>query len=186
VRRTVPPSAELEEQIDRLLAVGVGENPRESLSELGEARRPVDHPARSRRSSPRGWAGRAMSAGRTISAGCATAFARAGCRPPRASSRRSCHRSERRPSRSCPSSFPVAPSCSGRAAAGDGDRLGSRKFVPAPSRVPGGRGRAAGTSMRRLPSNRTRRANLHATIVCRASLVGGDARVPTLVGVVPA
>jgi len=27
------PSAEIEEQIDRLLAVGVGEHPRESLSE---------------------------------------------------------------------------------------------------------------------------------------------------------
>jgi putative transposase len=34
VRRTVPPSAEIEGQIDRLLAVGVGENPRETLSEL--------------------------------------------------------------------------------------------------------------------------------------------------------
>ena len=34
MRRTVPPSAEIEAQIDRLLAVGVGENPRESLSEL--------------------------------------------------------------------------------------------------------------------------------------------------------
>src|SRR4249919_3170443 len=34
VRRTVPPSAEIEEQVDRLLAVGVGESPRESLSEL--------------------------------------------------------------------------------------------------------------------------------------------------------
>jgi transposase-like protein len=34
VRRTVPPSAEIEERIDGLLAVGVGENPRESLSEL--------------------------------------------------------------------------------------------------------------------------------------------------------
>jgi putative transposase len=34
VRRTVPPSAEIEEQIERLLAVGVGENPRKSLSEL--------------------------------------------------------------------------------------------------------------------------------------------------------
>jgi putative transposase len=34
VRRTVPPSAEIEERIDRLLAVGVGENPRGSLSEL--------------------------------------------------------------------------------------------------------------------------------------------------------
>ena len=34
MRRTVPPSAEIEGQIDRLLSVGVGENPRESLSEL--------------------------------------------------------------------------------------------------------------------------------------------------------
>src|SRR5215212_2585507 len=34
VRRTVPPSAEIEAQIDRLLVVGVGENPRESLAEL--------------------------------------------------------------------------------------------------------------------------------------------------------
>jgi putative transposase len=34
VRRRVPPSAEIEEQIDRLLAVGVGESPREALSEL--------------------------------------------------------------------------------------------------------------------------------------------------------
>ncbi len=34
VRRTVPPSAEIEARIDALLAVGVGENPRESLSEL--------------------------------------------------------------------------------------------------------------------------------------------------------
>ena len=36
VRRTVPPSAEIEEQIDALLAVGVGENPRKSLSELAK------------------------------------------------------------------------------------------------------------------------------------------------------
>src|SRR5881398_3394834 len=36
VRRTVPPSAEIEDQIDRLLSVGVGENPRESLSELAK------------------------------------------------------------------------------------------------------------------------------------------------------
>jgi hypothetical protein len=34
VRRAVSPSAEIEERIDELLAVGVGENPRESLSEL--------------------------------------------------------------------------------------------------------------------------------------------------------
>jgi putative transposase len=36
VRRTVPPSAEIEAQIDRLLAVGVGENPREALTELAK------------------------------------------------------------------------------------------------------------------------------------------------------
>jgi putative transposase len=36
VRRTVPRWAEIEEQIDRLLAVGVGENARESLSELAK------------------------------------------------------------------------------------------------------------------------------------------------------
>ena len=36
MRRTVAPSAEIEEQIERLLAVGVGENPRESLSELAK------------------------------------------------------------------------------------------------------------------------------------------------------
>ncbi len=36
MRCTVPPSAEIEEQIDWLLAVGVGENPRESLSELAK------------------------------------------------------------------------------------------------------------------------------------------------------
>src|SRR4051812_3610044 len=36
VRRTVPPSAEIEAQIDRLLAVGVGESPREALTELAK------------------------------------------------------------------------------------------------------------------------------------------------------
>jgi hypothetical protein len=36
VRRTVPPSAEIEAQIDQLLAVGVGENPREALSALAK------------------------------------------------------------------------------------------------------------------------------------------------------
>jgi putative transposase len=33
-RRTVPPSAEIEAQIDQLLAIGVGDNPRQWLSEL--------------------------------------------------------------------------------------------------------------------------------------------------------
>jgi putative transposase len=36
VRRTVPPSAEIEAQIDQLLDVGVGDSPRESLSELAK------------------------------------------------------------------------------------------------------------------------------------------------------
>src|SRR5215210_6846493 len=36
VRRTVPPSAEIEQQIDALLAVGVAESPREALSELAK------------------------------------------------------------------------------------------------------------------------------------------------------
>jgi putative transposase len=36
VRRTVPPSVEIEGRIDGLLAVGVGEDPRESLSELAK------------------------------------------------------------------------------------------------------------------------------------------------------
>ena len=36
MKRTLPPSAEIEDQIDQLLAVGVGENPRESLSELAK------------------------------------------------------------------------------------------------------------------------------------------------------
>ena len=34
MRRTAPPSAEIEARIEQLLAVGVGDNPRESLSEL--------------------------------------------------------------------------------------------------------------------------------------------------------
>lgn len=36
MRRTVPPSAEIEAQIDELLAVGVGEDPRQSLSALAK------------------------------------------------------------------------------------------------------------------------------------------------------
>jgi transposase-like protein len=36
VKKTLPPSAEIEAQIDQVLAVGVGENPRESLSELAK------------------------------------------------------------------------------------------------------------------------------------------------------
>jgi hypothetical protein len=49
MRRTVPPSAEIEEQIERLLVVGVGENPRESLSEFARLAAAADHPAGRRR-----------------------------------------------------------------------------------------------------------------------------------------
>ena len=36
MRRTVPPSAEIEARIEQMLSVGVGENPRETLSELAK------------------------------------------------------------------------------------------------------------------------------------------------------
>ena len=36
MRRTVPPSAEIEARIDQMLSVGVGESPRETLSELAK------------------------------------------------------------------------------------------------------------------------------------------------------
>ena len=111
MRRTVPPSAEIEAQIDQLLAVGVGENPRESLSELARlgARLIIQRAVEDEFDA---WLGRAgMSAGPSISvgcvtmrAGCATGFARALCRPPRGSltsrSRRSVRR-RRRSRQSC-------------------------------------------------------------------------------------
>ena len=34
MKRTVPPSAEIEARIEQMLSVGVGESPRESLAEL--------------------------------------------------------------------------------------------------------------------------------------------------------
>jgi hypothetical protein len=36
VRPTVPPSAEIEARIEHMLSVGIGENPRESLSALAK------------------------------------------------------------------------------------------------------------------------------------------------------
>lgn len=72
MRRTVPPSAEIEEQIENLLAVGVGENPRESLSELAKLGARLIIRRLLRTSSTRGWAGLVMSAGRRISGACAT------------------------------------------------------------------------------------------------------------------
>ena len=87
MRRTVPPSAEIEAQIDQLLAVGVGENPRESLSELAKlgARLIIQRAVEDEFDA---WLGRARyerRAREAATAGCATAIALAGCRPPRAS-----------------------------------------------------------------------------------------------------
>src|SRR5438477_10570749 len=94
VRRTVPPSAEIEEQIDELLAVAVGENPRESLSGLAKlgARLIIQRAVEDEFDA---WLGRArydrrpdyQRGLRNYQEGFATAFARAGCRPPRASSK---------------------------------------------------------------------------------------------------
>ncbi len=107
MRRTVPPSAELEAQIDQLLAVGVGEDPRAALSQLAKLGARLIISARSRRSSTRGWDARATSAGPTASRReCAPGFGRGRCRPPRASCRSRSRRSARPPRRSCPSSFP--------------------------------------------------------------------------------
>ena len=100
MRRTVPPSAEIEAQIEQLLAVGVGENPRESLSELAKlgARLIIQRAVEDEFDA---WLGRARYERRpAISAssaarraGCATGFARGGCRPPRGSLRSRSRRS---------------------------------------------------------------------------------------------
>ena len=71
VRRTVPPSAEIEAQIDQLVAVGVGDNPRESLSELARlgARLIIQRAGEDEFDA---WLGRAgMSVGPSSSGGCA-------------------------------------------------------------------------------------------------------------------
>jgi putative transposase len=101
-RRTVPPSAEIENQIDQLLAVGVGENPRESLSELAKlgARLIIQRAVEDEFDA---WLGRARYERRpdyqrglnTTGAGFATAFAPARCRRSRASFRSRSPRSER-------------------------------------------------------------------------------------------
>jgi hypothetical protein len=45
VRRTVPPSAEIQASIDKLVGKGMVDDPQMMLSELGPAGGPVDHPA---------------------------------------------------------------------------------------------------------------------------------------------
>ena len=94
MRRTVPPSAEIEARIEQLLAVGVGDNPRESLSELAKlgARLIIQRAVEDEFDA---WLGRARYERRpeyqrgleNYGEGCATGFGRAGCRPPRVSCR---------------------------------------------------------------------------------------------------
>jgi len=90
VKRTVPPSAEIEEQIDQLRAVGVGENPRESLSELAKlgARLIIQRAVEDEFDA---WLGGCATSGertgRSIGGAYATGFARASCRPWRSAGR---------------------------------------------------------------------------------------------------
>jgi hypothetical protein len=122
VRRTVPPSAEIEEQIDRLLAVGVGENPRESLSELAKlgARLIIQRAVEDEFDA---WLGRARYERRPDY----QRGLRNGFRPRRVQTAEGelsveIPQIRRRPSRSCPSCSAGDQAAEDRAAAGDGDR----------------------------------------------------------------
>jgi hypothetical protein len=149
VRRTVPPSAEIEQ----LLAVGVGESPRESLSELAKlsARLIIQRAVEDEFDT---WLGRARYERRpdyqrgcaTAGAVCATGFAPARCGPRRESFRSRSRRSARRPRRSPPSSVPRGETlalCAERA-----PPIGSSvDIAPSPARL-AGRGEAgAGASV---------------------------------------
>jgi hypothetical protein len=117
VRRTVSPSGKIEEQIERLLAVG-GVRSRGNRCLSSPAGGQVDHPAR-RGGRVRRLAGRAaMSVGRRISAGCATttagsatAFARARCRRSRATLRSRSRGSARPPAGHEPPSHRAGDGC---------------------------------------------------------------------------
>jgi hypothetical protein len=121
VRRTLPPSAEIEVQIDQLLAVGVGENPRESLSVLAKlgARLIIQRAVEDEFDA---WLGRAryerrpdyQRGLRNYESGLRNGFARAGCRPRRGSWRSRSRRSARRPSRLCRRCSRMRRSCCAR------------------------------------------------------------------------
>jgi hypothetical protein len=112
VRPTVPPSAERAARIDRLLAVGLGEDPRGALSELARLgmrliiQRAVEDEFDA-------WLGRARYERRSETApGKRNGYRpRAGCRPPRASVGSRSRRCRRPPSRSSSSGFRAASSC---------------------------------------------------------------------------
>jgi hypothetical protein len=88
VRRTVPPSAEIQASIDELLSRRVVDDRQKMLSELARlGARLIIQRAVEEESSTRGLVEPGMSAGRSASAVCATmatviatGFARAGCR----------------------------------------------------------------------------------------------------------
>ena len=129
MRRTLPPSAEIENQIDRLLAVGVGENPRQSLSELAKlgARLIIQRAVEDEFDA---WLGRAryerrpdyQRGLRNFDSGLRNGYRRGGCRPQRASSKWRSRRSARPPSRSSRRSSRTRRSCFHPAAGGDGRR----------------------------------------------------------------
>jgi putative transposase len=118
VRRTLPPSAEIEAQIDQLLAVGVGENPRQSLSELAKlgARLIIQRAVEDEFDA---WLGRAryerrpdyQRGLRNFDSGLRTATAHAACRPQRESSRSRSRRCARPRSRSSLRSSRTRRSC---------------------------------------------------------------------------
>ena len=125
MRRTVPPSAEIEEQIDELLSLGVGENPRESLSELARlgARLIIQ---RAVEDEFEAWLGRAryerrpdyQRGLRNYQGGLRNGF-----RPRRVQTLEGeleveLPQSVRRPSRSCPSCFRAARRCCGQSRCG--------------------------------------------------------------------
>ena len=150
MKRTLSPSAEIEAQIEQLLAVGVGENPREALSELAKlgARLIVQRAART--SSTRGLAERAMSAGPIISVGFATTSgAGNGYRARRVQTAEGeleveSRRSARRPSRSCLRCSCTRRSCWHPAAGGDGRwRLRPRPLDARSNRCASRRGSAS-------------------------------------------
>jgi hypothetical protein len=150
VGRTVPPSAEIEERIDRLLSVGVGENPRESLSELARlgARLIIQRAVEDEFDA---WLGRAryerrpdhQRGLRNCGSGLRNGFrARARCRPPRGSSRSRSRRCVRRPRRSPRPALTIREVRAAARAAAPG-RLGStgvaRRRCSGPGRRPRGR-----------------------------------------------
>jgi hypothetical protein len=131
VRRTVPPSAEIQAEIDKVLSKGMVDDPQKMLSELGRlgARLIIQRAVEDEFDT---WLGGArMSAGRSGSAACATTTrgcamgsVRGTCRPGRVSCESRSRKRGERSRRSCQSCFRsgTASGCCGPTAEGAGDR----------------------------------------------------------------